>query len=98
MWSMWLSGGEIEMSVVIRGCEEDPKILSVCQGKNSDSCGSVSSQPPSWAAAEDHGDESGLTFLLTSDWYGLRSPKQMFLQEIKDLLFVQNSLITKATN
>lgn len=98
MWSMWLSGGEIEMSVVIWGCEEDPKILSVCQGKNGDSCGSVSSQPSSWAAAADHGDESGLTLLLTSDWYGLHSPKQMFLQEIKDLLFVQNSLIMKATN
>lgn len=98
MWSMWLSGGETEMPVVIRGCGEDPKILSVWQGKNSDSCGSVSSQPPSWAVAADCGDESGLTLLLTSDWYALRSPKQMSLQKIKDLLFAQNSLIMKAIN
>lgn len=39
--------GEREMPVVIRGCREDPKIPSVCQSKNSDSCGFFSSWPPS---------------------------------------------------
>lgn len=30
---MQLSGGEIEMTVVIRGCGEDPELFSVCWGK-----------------------------------------------------------------
>lgn len=98
MWSMWLLGGEIEMPVVIRGYGKDPEILPVYQGKSGDSCGSASSQQPSWAAAADHGDESGLTLLLTRDRYALLSPKQMLLLKIKDLLFVQNSLIMKAIN
>lgn len=95
---MWLSGWEIERPVVISGCGEDPKILSVCQGRNGDSCGYVSSQPPSWAAAADHEDESSPTLLLVSDWYALHSLKKMLLLKTKDLLFVQNSLIMKAIN
>lgn len=66
MWSMWLLG-EIEMPVVIRGYGKDPEMVPVYQGKNGDSCGSASSQQPSWAAAADHGDESGLTLLLTGE-------------------------------
>lgn len=71
MQSMQLSGGEIEMAVVIKGVQGTPLCL---QGENSNSWGSVSSD---WAATSDYRDGRSLTLLLTNDWYSLSTPKQI---------------------